>query len=289
VIVVLGAAGQTGTAVLRELQRRGVPARALVSRPESETKVRAAGASEVVRGDLKDAADVRRALAGATRAYHICPVMSDAEIPIGANVIAAARAEGVRHLVFHSLVHTQVDALLHHRDKRVVEGMIIESLIPYTFLQPTMYMQNVQWEWDNIVAKGVYRAPYSTTARMSLVDLGDIAQAAARVLTEPGWEGGAFELCSGENLTRDEMAATLAAVLGRPVRAESYPIEEWKPIGAKTRTPFQVERVAAMYAHYDACGLSGGNGRVLELLLGRRPTGYRAFVERFARGRGAPA
>ncbi len=286
-IVILGAAGQTGTAALRRLAAMGVPARAMVSRADSADKVRAAGASEVVIGNLKSAEDVRRALAGASRVYHICPVMSDAEIPIGQNVIAAARAEKVDQLVFHSLIHAQVDALLHHRDKRVVEGLIIDSLVPYTFLQPTMYMQNMLWEWDNITERGVYRAPYSTRARMSLIDLEDIALVAAKVLTEPGWNGGGFELCSGDNLTREEMAATIGHVLGKPVRAEAYSIDEWRPIGAKTRTPFQVERVATMYAHYDKHGLSGGNSRVLAMILGRAPATYRDFVARVARERGA--
>ena len=285
-IVILGAAGQTGTAALRRLAAMGVPARAMVSRSESADKVRAAGATEVVIGNLKSGEDVRRALAGASRVYHICPVMSDAEIPIGQNVIAAARAEKVDQLVFHSLIHAQVDALLHHRDKRVVEGLIIESLIPYTFLQPTMYMQNMLWEWDNMVRHGVYRLPYSADARMSLVDLEDIAGAAATVLTDRDWEGGSFELCSGDNLTRHEMAVVIADVIARPVRAEEYPIEEWRPIGAATRTPFQVERVATMFEHYDRHGLSGGNGRVLKMMLGRKPTSYREFVTRVARERG---
>ena len=63
-------------------------------------------------------------------------------------------------------------------------------------------------------------------------------------------------------------------------------IEEWKPIGAKTRTPFQVERVATMFGHYDKFGLSGGNGRVLAMILGRKPTSYRDFAARVARERG---
>jgi uncharacterized protein YbjT (DUF2867 family) len=287
VIVVLGAAGQTGTAALRALARRGAPARAMVSKAVSAEQVRAAGATDVVVGDLRSAADVRRALAGASRVYHICPVMSDAEIPTGEDVIAAARAEGVGHFVFHSLVHAQVDALLHHRDKRVVEGRLIESLLPYTCLQPTMYMQNVLREWDGILASGVYRLPYSEHARMSLVDLDDVGEAAATVLTGAGWEGGCFELCSGDNLTRVEMARAIGEAIGRPVRAETYSIEAWKPIGARTRTPFQVERVARMFEHYDRCGLPGGNARVLAMILGRSPTSYREFLARTVRERGA--
>jgi uncharacterized protein YbjT (DUF2867 family) len=286
VIVVTGAAGQTGQAVLRQLRARGIAARAMVSRESSAAKVREAGAGEVVVGNLRSAADARRALEGASVVYHICPVMSDDELGIGRNLIAAALGNKVARFVFHSLVHAQCDALLHHRDKRYVEEALIESGLDYTFLKPTMYMQNMLQVWDQIVADGVYRLPYSAQSRMSLVDLEDVAEAAAVVLSQDGWGGGEFELCSGDNLTRVQIADVLSQVLGRPVRAEAYPIEEWKPIGARTRTPFQVERVARMFEHYDRHGLAGGNARVLQMILGRRPTGFRDFVRRVAAERG---
>jgi NAD(P)H dehydrogenase (quinone) len=282
VIAITGAAGQTGVALLRRLQLGAVHVRAMVSREASVERVRSAGATEVSIGDLRSQTDVRRALQGARVVYHICPVMSDDELGVGRNVIAAACAEGADRIVFHSLVHAQSDALLHHRDKRHVEQELIESGLAYTLLKPTMYMQNMLWEWEAISQRGVYRLPYSEHARMSLVDVEDVAEAAAVVLTGDGWAGGEFELCSGDNLTRVQMAAVLSEVLGRPVRAESYPIDEWRPIGARTRTPFQVDRVGAMFGHYDRHGLAGGNPRVLQMILGRRPTSYLEFVRRAA-------
>lgn len=289
-ILVTGASGMTGLAVLRALARRGAaatgPLRALVGRESSVAAVRAAGASEAIVGDLKSDADRAHAVQGVRRLYHITPRMSDAEVPIGRALIAAAEAAGVGHFVFHSLVHAQCDAMAHHRDKRRVEEALLTSGLAYTLMQPTMYVQNLAQVWDEVRERGVYRLPYSEHARMSLVDLDDVAEAAATVLTEDGWDGGAFELCSGERLTRVEMAEVIARVLGRPVRAESYAVEEWKPIGARTRTPFQVERVAAMFEHYHRFGLSGGNGRVLRLLLGREPGRFEGFVRRLVAASG---
>ncbi|HYF21661.1 MAG TPA: NmrA family NAD(P)-binding protein [Ramlibacter sp.] len=285
-IVVTGASGVTGVALLQALRRRNVPARAVVSRESSMAAVREAGATEVVVGNLRDAADMRRALEGASRVYHICPRVSDDELGIGRNVLAAAKANGLRQFVFHSLVHAQSETMLHHRDKRHVELELIESGLPYTILKPTMYMQNLLWEWEAVTARGVYRLPYSEQSRMSLVDLDDVAEAGATVLTQDGWEGGEFELCSGDNLTRVEMAAVLTEVLGRTVKAETSTIEEWKPIGSRTRTPFQVDRVIRMFGHYDQIGLPGGNGRVLRMILGRAPTTYREAVRKMAAERG---
>lgn len=281
-IVVTGAAGITGVAVLRALARRGVAARAFVHRESTAAAVRAAGAGEVVVGDLRSLADCRRALAGAERLYHIAPRMSEAEVAIGGALIEAGQATGLAHFVFHGVVHAQCDAMGHHRDKREVERALIESGLRYTLLQPTMYMQNLLQVWDEVRSRGVYRLPYSEHARMSLVDLADVADAAATVLTEPGWDGAAFELCSGDRLTRVEMAALIATALGRPVRAESVAIDTWRSNATGMRSPFQLERVAAMYAHYDRFGLPGGNARVLRLILGREPSSFEAFVQRLA-------
>lgn len=288
-ILVTGAAGQTGQAVLRALARRGVAARALVSRDASVATVRAAGAREVVLGDLRSDTDVRAALHGVARVLHICPVMSDAEVPIGRRVIDAARAGGVAQFVFHSLVHSQCDGLPHHADKRRVEEMLIEQPMPFTILRPAMYLQNLLREWDAIVRDGVWRAPYSVQVPMNVVDLADVAEATAVVLSEDGWSGGEFELCSGERPTRTQMADALAEVLGRPVRAERIELAAWRTDALRVRDTFQVDRVATMFAHYDRFGLTGGNARVLAMLLGRKPGGLRAFVRRVAIERGALA
>ena len=288
-ILVTGAAGITGLAVLRALARRGAPARAFVHRESALPAVRAAGAAEVVVGDLMQPADRRRAMQGVERLYHIAPRMSEVEIPLGLGLIETGREAGLGHFVFHSLVHAQCDAMGHHRDKRVVERELIESGLRYTLMQPTMYMQNLLQAWDEVRRQGVYRLPYSEHARMSLVDLEDVAEAAAMVLTGPGWDGGAFELCSGDRLTRVEMAAVISAALGREVRAGSVPVDDWKPVALRTRTPFQVERLVAMYGHYHLHGLSGGNARVLRMMLGREPARFEAFVRQLAAAGTQPA
>lgn len=278
-ILVTGAGGLTGLAVLRALAQRGVAARAFVHRPAAAALARSAGAVQAVVGDLRDRADVRRALADVRQLYHIAPSMSDAEVEIGHVLIDAGRSAGLTHFVFHSVIHAQCDAMGHHRDKRLVELALIESGLPYTLMQPTMYMQNLLPAWDGICSRGVYRLPYSEQARMSLVDVNDVAEAAAEVLAGSGWDGAAFELCSSDRLTRVEMASVIARVLGRPVRAERCPLDEWLA-AAGSRTPFQLGRVAAMFAHYDRFGLPGGNPRVLRMMLGRDPTRFEAFVRR---------
>ncbi len=283
-IAITGAAGTTGLAVIQALRERGAKqVRALVSRPASEDKVRRAGATEVVVADFRRRDSMHRALEGASRVYHICPALLSDELQIGLDAMAAAKANGVRHFVFHSVVHSQSDTLVHHRDKRLVEDALMQSGLPYTILKPTMYMQNALREWNAIVQEGAYRQPYSVDSRMSIVDIQDIGQAAAAVLTEDGWERGEFELANGEILTRVQMAQILGEELGRPVRAEENSIDDWKQAVAGIRTPAQMERAITMYRDYDRHGIAGGNARVLAMMLGRPPTTYRQFVQRHLR------
>jgi NAD(P)H dehydrogenase (quinone) len=85
-------------------------------------------------------------------------------------------------------------------------------------------MQNALSQMGDVVERGVYSVPYSLEAPMSLVDLGDVAQAAATVLCDPGHLGGIYELTGPEVLTPREMAAAIGNRLKRDVRAKQISI-----------------------------------------------------------------
>ena len=76
-------------------------------------------------------------------------------------VIGAAREADVEHLVFHSVLHPQIEAMPHHWQKMRVEELLLQSGLHYTILQPTIYMQNILASWDAISQNGVYPVPYA--------------------------------------------------------------------------------------------------------------------------------
>ena len=219
-ILMTGAAGPTGLAILRQLAARNADIRVLTRSEESADRTRAAGATEVVLGDFRSDTDLKTAMVGVDRVYHIGPRFQGDEFEIGVRMIDAAKAEGVSQFAFHSLVHPQCSQLLHHWEKLRVEEYLIESLVPYTILSPTMYMQNISVEWPSILETGIYRRFYSVEIPLSVVDLDDVGEAAAIMLTEDGWTGGAFEMCSPAPLSHAAMAAVFADVTGRDIRAE---------------------------------------------------------------------
>jgi len=277
-ILITGAAGKTGLAVLRALARRDIDARALVYRQAYIERVRAAGAQDVVVGDMRDEELLATAARGVRALYHVAPNMNPDEVHMGAVALQAARAAGIERFVYHSVLHPQTEAMPHHWNKLRVEEMLFEFGLPFTILQPAAYMQNILANWETITATGVYRVPYPPGTRLSLVDLADVAEAAVTVLLEPGHGGATYELVGTPPLSQLDVALNLARVLGRSVPVEEVPLDLWqKRAEADGLSPYAVQTLVKMFRYYAAHGFVG-NPNVLAWLLGREPTSLAGFL-----------
>lgn len=279
-ILVTGAGGKTGQAIIRELAATGARVRALVYREAQVGPVQALGAAEVVIGDMAERAIYEQATAGVETLYHICPNMHPAEETIGRVALAAAQANGVGRFVYHSVLHPQTEKMPHHWHKLRVEEMLFEAGLAFTILQPAAYMQNVLAGWQTIVEQGRYRVPYPVETRLAMVDLADVAAVAAKVLTEPDHAGAVYELAGPAALTQSEVAAVLSQILGRPVQAERLPLDEWLAgAAAAGLSQYALETLVNMFHYYERYSF-WGNANVLGWLLGRPPTTFREFVTR---------
>jgi uncharacterized protein YbjT (DUF2867 family) len=282
-ILVTGAAGKTGRAVVRALVARGQSVRALVRRPAQGQLLIDLGARDIVSGDMRVPADMEQAASGVRAIYHICPNMSPDELLIGQIGLEAARSAGVEHFVYHSVLHPQTEKMPHHWQKLRVEEQLFESGLGYTIMQPAAYMQNILAYWPQIADEGVYAVPYAPGARVGMVDLEDVAEAAAVVLTERGHVGATYELASPDVLSQTEVAQLLGTHLDRPVRVETVPLEEWAS-GARAvgLGDYQIQTLIKMFRYYEQYGF-WGSPRVLQWLLGQPPTTFAAFVARVTR------
>ncbi len=279
-ILVTGAAGKTGRATIRALVDRGQAVRALARRLEQQQAIEELGARATMTGDMRDAAVLRRAMRGVRAVYHICPNVSPDEVAIGEAAITAAQAAGVEQFVYHSVLHPQTEAMPHHWLKLRVEERLLESGLGYTILQPAAYMQNVLASWRSIVERGIYPIPYPAGTRLGMVDLLDVVQAAAIVLTEPGHSGATYELAGPEALSQTEVADILSRQIDRPVRAEVVLLEAWERTARSAgMEEYQVTTLLKMFGYYERHGF-WGNAHVLAWLLGRPPTTFEAFVAR---------
>ncbi len=277
-ILVTGAAGKTGQAVVRALLAKGQTVRTLVRNETQCELMSSLYDTDIVIGDMSVESVLSNLFEGIRAVYHICPNMHPDELNIGLAMISAAKNADVTQFVFHSVLHSQVEAMPHHWQKMRVEEALFASGIPFTILQPAAYMQNILVEWKNIQQEGIIRVPYSPESKGSPVDLNDVAHVASLVLSERDHIGAIYELCGPDILTYQEQATILSEYIDCSIRVEQISLDEWKTLayGVGLRT-YSVESLLKMFLYYDLYGF-WGSSHVLSTLLQRPPTSFREFA-----------
>ncbi len=315
-ITVTSAAGGVGRLLVRQLAMQDVPVRAVVKNAAQAETTRKDGAVEVVVGDLRSEDTLHTALTGADVLYHAAPTQVIDEKPIIDHLIAIGPGNGLQHIVFHSVIHPNLHQLTHHHQKDIAEGILRNSGIPTTVLRPSHYMQNYLEVWDFLQA-GVMPYPVSPDSVMGVVDVADVAEAAANILIDPSPHAGRVYDLSTVELTRYEMALIWSDVLGHRVTAIRIPpssltnslnvlpalasvvghaVQSTKlnsighlvrgaraasnPRDMKNWPADAREAYRTMMTHYDGYGLPAGDLTVLPALLGRTPTSYEEFARR---------
>jgi uncharacterized protein YbjT (DUF2867 family) len=275
-VLVVGAAGHFAGLVVPALAGRGVSVRGLVRDEKQGEQARRNGAAEVAIGDLRNRASIDAALRGVGAAFYIAPVYQKDEAQMGLPFVAAAKAAGVRRIVFSSAIHPVIGKLQNHIQKVPVEEAVVESGMEFTILNPTVFYQNLAAAWPGVVKAGTFAEPFSASARISRVDYRDVAEVAAIAFAGDRLLNGTFELCADGGLDRGEVAAVMGEVLGRPIEAIAPDFRTWV---AQAKLPYdehQTEELKAMYDYYDRHGLVG-NALTLRAILGREPRSMRQF------------
>jgi uncharacterized protein YbjT (DUF2867 family) len=266
VIVVTAAGGQTGAAVVRALWSRGERVRALVGSSQPRPELTALSA-DVVATDLTDPAAVEPLLVGADALYLIWPNFDPEETAGAVALLAAARRAGVGRVVYHSVLRPQARSMPHHAAKDRVEEALDAGGLTWRVLQPCAYADNLDGQLADVATTGTFRSPWGLEQAQSLVDLRDVAEAAAVLLTEDGLDGGTFEAVGPEPLTAPRIAELLGERLGREVCAVDAVPDGAVPGGYAARCS------RLMFDHYRAHGFTG-SPRVMEALLGRPARTY---------------
>jgi uncharacterized protein YbjT (DUF2867 family) len=219
-IVVTGGTGPSGRAVLGELARRGVPARALVRDASKAAGLGVLPGIEVVEGDMLQPLSLRPALDGVDRALMISSA-GPALVETQCTFIDAAAAAGVRHVIkfsgFESGIGFKPQNLRFTRNHEQIERYLRASGLDWTLLRPTQFMQVYLRDAAEIAANGVLALPAGDIT-LAPVDIEDIARVALQLLTTGGHEGRSYEMTGPEALTMTDVAATMSEAIGRPVR-----------------------------------------------------------------------
>lgn len=279
-ILVTGASGKTGNAITRALTARGMDVRAIVRHKKQVDQLKKLGAKEIIIADLLDGERMNEVFFGATAVYHICPNMHPQEEEIGQLMIQAAQKNHLKHFVYHSVMHPQVEAMPHHWNKMRVEDQLFRIKIPFTILQPAAYMQNVLGYLDKMLKTGEYRIPYSTSSRSSMIDLNDLAEVVVKVFSEPGHENAIYELSSSETLSALDVATVVANVTGKLILAGTIDRVAWeKDVRKSGLSDYAVETLLKMFQYYEENDFIG-NSNQLTWLLEREPNSFEQFFRK---------
>lgn len=223
-IVVMGATGSTGSALLHRLTSLGVPVRALTRDPArlrarlgSPTGGSPAAGVEIRAADAADPVTLRAAFEGADQLF-LTMANSPAQAALEGNAVEAAARSGIRHVVKLSAPGVGADSpVAISRWHHAVEQQLLASGLPHTLLRPYAFMQKLLLLGPEIAARGVLYGAMAD-APCNYVDCRDIADVAAAVLTRPELAGRTYTLTGDRAYSHPELAHLLGTLLGHPVR-----------------------------------------------------------------------
>lgn len=277
-ILITGAAGKTGLALLRQLDLLDRPVRALVPRQDQVERALEKGATETRVGDLLNHQSMAPAFAGVTAVYHIPPNVHPQEERIAENILQLSSQHGVEHFVYHSVLRPYIRAMPHHIKKAHVEEQLFTRGIPFTIIQPAAYMQNTLPALQHARANGNFSMPYPVDTPMGMVDLDEVAEVGAHLLSNADHYGATYELSGAEILTPKNIARLIEASIGQPVEAQEVGLKTWRRQARQaSMSRYQVATLSKMFRYYARHGF-WGNANTLAALLGRPPKTYAEFL-----------
>ena len=243
-VLVGGATGRQGSAVVDELLARGYRVRAMTRRPDSRKAepLRERGV-ELVQADYGDRDSLDAAMQGVSKVFFYSG-FSRNELDEGLNVLAAARAAGVEHLIYSSGAASEPGVGL-PGPKTDIELAIVASGIGYTVFRPVAFMENFRGQRKRFVSEGVTdsRAP---DRMLHFIAVRDIGLFVGEAFDNPArWQGVAMNI-AGDRMTVQEHVDLLAEVTGQQVRYNRLPLDDFLATLPKPLRP--------LFRWYDAVG-----------------------------------
>lgn len=279
--LITGATGQLGSLVLDHLLTRLPASEIAVSvRTPAKADAIAAKGVEVRHGDFDDLALMTKAFAGVETSLIISAEADNAtRIAQHRNAVDAAKAAGVKHVIYTSIVDPRVDADFTYSAIHLdTENYIKQSGLKYTLLRNSFYADLLMAGIPHALETGDFGAP-AGDAKITYVTRNDLAEAAAIVLANPGaHENAVYELTGAKAVTHAEIAGYIAGATGKPVKFADIPADVHVGILNSIGLPGHlVEALAGLYV-----GAKKGDYAVvsndLEKVLGRPSQSVEDFL-----------
>ena len=273
--LVIGGTGLVGSQVVKELLKRGADVRACSRKHAASLDPGA----EFVSIDLLDPVSVEKALKGVDKLYLLNAVSPD-ELTQGLIAYNLAKRAGIKHVVYQSVFNADLfkdDP--HFAAKAAIESAIREFDVPYTILRPNYFMQNDANLKVALMEHDLYPAPIGNVG-VSQVDIRDIAEAAAIVLTSDAHYGKIYNLAGPEVLTGSGTASIWSRLLGREVTYPGENLDEFEKQMSEQMPAWLAFVVRVMFENFLDLGMPAEPGDIetLTRLLGHPPRRYEDFA-----------
>lgn len=220
-ILITGATGKQGGAVIQHLLKQGQPIRALTRNHQKAEELKKLGI-DVVLGDLSDRATLDTALKGITKMFLVTTPYEAgtlAETQQGINAVDAARAARVKHLIYTSVGSAQrKTGIPHFESKWKVEQHIAKYHMDATIVRPVFFMENFGTPWFlPSIQKGTLALPMQPDRKLAMVAVDNIGELVAKAFLNPDkYIGQAIDL-GGDELTLPEAMSMISAAVGKPI------------------------------------------------------------------------
>jgi uncharacterized protein YbjT (DUF2867 family) len=283
-VLVTGATGTVGSEVVKALLQRGAGVRALTrTQPKPGTFP---GAVEIALGDLTDPVSIAEALKGVDALFLLIGNVPD-EFTQALTAYGLAKKAGLKHVTYLSVFKAdQFLEVPHFGAKFAVEEGIRAGGVPYTILRPGYFFQNERQLKPVLAGPGVYPIPAGNQG-LAVVDVRDIAEAAAISLTDEGHTGKTYDLVSSEMLTGPDAAATWSKLLGKKITYAGHgDFDGFEAQLRKTGMPSWIAYdLRVMFQGYVERGFSNTEDQTARFaaLLGHQPRRYSSFAEELAK------
>jgi uncharacterized protein YbjT (DUF2867 family) len=279
-ILITGASGNNGIEILKRLTGRVERIRAMVRDAHKVTPPAAGYGLHYCEANFDDPSTLRKALDGVQRAFLVTNSSEKVEEQ-QLRFVDMAQQAGVRHIVYLSQLHASTQSPLRFlRYHATVEDAIRSSGMSFTMLRPNLYMQGFLMMSKSIGADGRFYTP-SGKARVSVVDVRDVASAAVAALTQTCHEGKTYDLTGPEALTHTQMAAELSAALERPVTyvdvSEAQFLDKLRSAGMPD---WQAEGLVEDFAHYRR-GEASTVSDAVQRVTGAPPHTFAEFAQEY--------
>ncbi len=230
--LVTGANGLSGSIIVKELSRQGIPVRALVRDAAKATALQALPGVSIYVGDMLRPETLDEALCGVEKTIVISSAFQ-AMVQAQQTFIDAAIRAGVRHIIKYSGAESGIgfsaqafEPTLEHEQ---IEDYLVQSGIAWTMLRPSQFMEVYFPGGPTGISPGqaALFLP-GDAARLAPVSLDDVAKVCVKLLVEKGHEGRIYEMTGPDSLTTPEVCAALSEALGTPIAYHGIPMEAYR-------------------------------------------------------------